>query len=456
MAIPRIFHQIWLERDRFPAEYRRRQETWLAKHPEWELRFWTDENLPPLESLQRVEVAERLRFPAERTDLLRLEVLRQLGGVYVDAGLECLRSIEPLIGDASLVIGRSSRGRVDTAFIAAAAGHPILERALEQIRPREFPGYDKDATGSRFLDRILADADGVKFVDRALVNPSRPEDVARAYAAGGGEGWESLDRLWQSLLKSEKRLRAAQKQAAHWKARYEESAAGKGAEAAARGDRSSRAPASGAARKAESLRIPRIFHCVWLGPRPLPEEYAEYQQSWRRHHPDWELRLWTEDTLPSPLRRPEAAERLRIPAERSDILRLEVVWRHGGVYLDADLECRAPIEELIAGTDFFSALSGSGIADFYLFGATPQHPILDRALDLIRPQKRFGYKKTRTGPRFLNSMIADKRDEIRLLTPPMLRGYTSHHEHRTYLDLTELQLEIQTAKLKLLEATAGA
>jgi mannosyltransferase OCH1-like enzyme len=82
---------------------------------------------------------------------LRLEVLWRFGGVYVDVDLESVRSIESLIADATFVIARARRGRVDTAMLAAVAAHAILAGALVEIQPREFPGYDKSATGSRFL-----------------------------------------------------------------------------------------------------------------------------------------------------------------------------------------------------------------------------------------------------------------------------------------------------------------
>ena len=93
--------------------------------------------------------------------------------------------------------------------------------------------------------------------------------------------------------------------------------------------------------------IPRIFHRIWVGPDPLPAEYARYGQTWLDHHPGWELRFWTDDNFPDGLRRPEAQERLRSPVERANILRLEVVWRFGGVYVDTDFECRRSIEPLI-------------------------------------------------------------------------------------------------------------
>ena len=450
--IPRVFHQIWVGQEVFPAEYRRRQGSWLAHHPGWELRFWTEKNLPAAEELRRPEARDRLRSPWERSDLLRLDLLWRFGGVYIDADLECLRSIEPLVAGASFLIGIASRGRVETALLGAVAGHSILDRALNEIRPRQFRGYDKASTGSRFLDRLLSEEPGVTYVDRALINPSRRKDVERAYAVGGAAGWESLTRLWQTALKSDKRVAAAQREASHWRAKYQEALASSPTTAALQPFRPQSQPTEAKKRKTTpgSLRIPRTFHSVWVGPNPLPAEYAAYQQTWLQHHPDWELRLWTEDNLPQPLRRPEAAERLRVPAERADILRLEVVWRFGGVYLDADLECLASIEQLVEHTDFFLAVAGSNVAQSYLFGAIAGHPILERGLDQIRPRTRYGFEKTKTGPQFLNTLIAKHRDEILLLEPRTLKHYTTHHGHRSYLDSEALRLDLLKAKLHML------
>lgn len=416
------------------------------------MRFWTEKNLPAPEELRRIEVSERLRSPWERSDVFRLEVLWRFGGVYVDADLECLRPIEQLIGDATFTIGRSRRGRVDTSVLGAVARHPILDRALDEIQVREFHGYDDEGTGSRFLERVLAETPGVTYFDRALVDPTRPKDLEAAYAVGRGANWDVVERLWQSLLKSEKRTIAAQKEASHWKAKYTEEvapkvAAGGGSEARA-GIASATTPSRTATAR---IRLPRLFHEVWLGENPIPEEYIAYQQSWLRHHPDWELRLWTEENLPDSLRRPEAAERLRVPAERCDILRLEVVWRYGGVYLDTDLECLAPIGELIGEASFFTAATRSDTVDSHLFGAVAGHPILERALNQIRPQTSHGHKKTQVGPNFLDSVVADQRDEILFLRPETLKAYTTHHKHRTYMDSQAVRLDILKAKLAMLD-----
>ena len=101
--------------------------------------------------------------------------------------------------------------------------------------------------------------------------------------------------------------------------------------------------------------IPRVFHQIWLGERPFP--YERERETWLRHHPDWEHRLWTEAELPGDLELTEAANLLRQPAERADILRLELLHRHGGVYLDADFECLKPIDPLLDGATASSACS---------------------------------------------------------------------------------------------------
>src|SRR5262245_53320466 len=80
--------------------------------------------------------------------------------------------------------------------------------------------------------------------------------------------------------------------------------------------------------------IPRVLHQIWLGEEPFP--YERERETWRRQHPSWKLELWTEADVPGDLELREVANRLRQPAERADILRLELLHRHGGVYLDAD------------------------------------------------------------------------------------------------------------------------
>ena len=152
-------------------------------------------------------------------------------------------------------------------------------------------------------------------------------------------------------------------------------------------------------------RIPRIIHQTWLGPDPLPEDDARWVETWRAHHPEWEHHLWTDANLPEGLVRNEGYELIRHPVERSDILRLELVYRFGGVYVDTDVECLRPIDPLLEGVTMFVQRLNSGRLSHFVMGATPQHPVLERALAGMKPREYFGYDKFSTGPDFLASFI---------------------------------------------------
>ena len=78
----------------------------------------------------------------------------------------------------------------------------------------------------------------------------------------------------------------------------------------------------------------------------------------------------TPDTFPDAARSIRVYERLRKPTERSDIIRLEVLFRFGGVYVDTDVECLRPIDPLLReGADFFAAYMRPGTVNNAVIGS---------------------------------------------------------------------------------------
>ncbi len=220
--------------------------------------------------------------------------------------------------------------------------------------------------------------------------------------------------------------------------------------------------------------IPRVFHQIWVGPDPLPEEFARYQQTWLEHNPGWELKLWTDDNFPEPetLRRPEAAERLRAPWERGDIFRLEILLREGGVHVDTDFECLRPIEPLIEQAELFIGYWKPGRINGALMGSVPGHPLLAEALDKIKPRTSYGARvgagaendKDDTGPGFLDKMLLDRPGvtyfEPRVFYPRTVEerddAYAVHHQARTWKDADGLRRSLRKADQRLLEAREEA
>jgi len=220
VLIPRIFHQIWVGPEPLPDEYAAYGQTWLDHHPGWERRLWTEDNLP--EGLRRPEAYDRLRAPAERANLLRLELLSRTGGVYVDTDFECLRSIEPLIENAELFITLAKPGRVNNALMGSVPDHPIVEDAIDRIRPVEFFGHDKAATGTRFLDGLLIDRPGVTLLDAELFYPETEAGRQRAYALHRkARSWKDPDQLRIDLERAERKIRALKQDSEKRKLRHQ-------------------------------------------------------------------------------------------------------------------------------------------------------------------------------------------------------------------------------------------
>jgi mannosyltransferase OCH1-like enzyme len=214
--------------------------------------------------------------------------------------------------------------------------------------------------------------------------------------------------------------------------------------------------------------IPRTIHHIWVGPDPLPAEHKPWIESWKNHHPGWEHRLWTEDNLPEDPIRPEVLERLRAPVERADILRLEILHRHGGVYVDTDLECLRPIDDVLGDADFVAVCLKPGRVTNTLIASAPGHPLLDRALRELRPTDTYWTFeaaesiKEVAGPPLLRRLVRHYPD-VKLLEPavcfpatPQEREHavTVHHLARTWHNATSLRKAMEAAERRLEEAKA--
>jgi mannosyltransferase OCH1-like enzyme len=213
-----------------------------------------------------------------------------------------------------------------------------------------------------------------------------------------------------------------------------------------------------------TLLIPRVFHQIWVGADPFPDEFARYQQTWLRHNPGWELRLWRDENLPVELRRPEPADDSRPAAERADILRLELLWRFGGIYFDTDFECLRPIEPLLDNVELFVGYRKPGRVNNALIGSVAGHRILLQALDAIPGSKEGGWDKDVTGPKFLDEQLGGETAvtffEPHVFYPqtPDERGqaYAIHHQARSWKDREGLRRSLRKAEKRLLQAQEEA
>ncbi len=187
------------------------------------------------------------------------------------------------------------------------------------------------------------------------------------------------------------------------------------------------------------MRIPKILHGIWFG-EELPEKFLKYRNSWKKHHPNWNFILWTEDNL-FELRNQELFNNAKHEPEMSDIARLEILRRYGEVYADMDYSCEKSIKPLIYNTDFFIVQDlptwqsknpkyKIPYLNNALMGCTPNHPLINKLIiDLPQFYMKNKHRHVcfRTGPGYV-SQILYNTDNITILDNQMLRNkYAVHH-----------------------------
>jgi FkbM family methyltransferase len=157
------------------------------------------------------------------------------------------------------------------------------------------------------------------------------------------------------------------------------------------------------------LVIPRVFHRIWLG-GPMPERERHFGETWARHHPDWELRLWHDGNLP-PLVNQAQFDAATSPAQKADILRYELLLEHGGVYLDTDFECFRSIEPLLEDVRAFCGREDAQLVTNSLLGCVPGHPFFAKVVAALPDSVAWlpgRPPNEQTGPELLSRVLVEQ------------------------------------------------
>lgn len=134
--------------------------------------------------------------------------------------------------------------------------------------------------------------------------------------------------------------------------------------------------------------IPKVIHYCWFGRNPLPASAQKCIASWRKFLPDYEIREWNEDNFDVNIIPYTAqAYQARKWAFVSDYARMWILYHHGGLYFDTDVEVIAPMDDIIRRGPFMGievpgapgqlpkVNPGLGL------GVEPGHPIYRALLD---------------------------------------------------------------------------
>ena len=128
--------------------------------------------------------------------------------------------------------------------------------------------------------------------------------------------------------------------------------------------------------------IPKKIHYCWFSRNQMPEYLQKCIESWHRFCPDYEIIRWDEDNydIGKNLYTKQAYEQGKwgfVP----DIVRLDILYRYGGIYLDTDVELTKNLDVLLQFSAFAGVEKWGNINMGGCSGAIAQHPIVKSMLD---------------------------------------------------------------------------
>lgn len=101
------------------------------------------------------------------------------------------------------------------------------------------------------------------------------------------------------------------------------------------------------------MKISKKIHYCWFGGGEKSADFYKYKKTWEEFFPDFEIIEWNEsnfDVYQNPYC--EEAYKKKKWAFVSDYARLKILYDHGGIYLDTDMEIIKKFPESFFETDF--------------------------------------------------------------------------------------------------------
>lgn len=182
--------------------------------------------------------------------------------------------------------------------------------------------------------------------------------------------------------------------------------------------------------------IPKIIHFIWVGGK-LPYIYNFCIDSWKRHHPQWQVILWDDNKLETlSMQNRSLFDALTNNGAKADVARYEILSQMGGFYVDIDFFCQKPLDfyaeraSLFLGT-FLPDVVGNGI-----IGASSSNSFI---CDLLDGLGKIDYRQadnlnsdqimSMVGPHFVRMILCQylknrkERGDIALLPSSYLHPF---------------------------------
>ena len=144
--IEKKIHYVWLGNREIPEKQNTFIHGWQELHPDWEIVRWDQKNFD-CDSNSWVKAEIEQHNWAFAADVIRIIVLLNHGGVYLDTDIELFKPLDDLAAENDFFIGYESDFWFGNAVLGAKKGH----RILHEVYKRYLTPYEKLYKGTNML-----------------------------------------------------------------------------------------------------------------------------------------------------------------------------------------------------------------------------------------------------------------------------------------------------------------
>lgn len=155
--IPKIIHYCWFGGKPKPDDINKYIASWKKYCPDYEIREWNESNFDINENDYCREAYEAKKW-AFVTDYVRLKVLYEYGGFYMDTDVEVVKPLDPLCV-FNAVAGYESEAYIQTGVIGACLQNEWISMLLQNYKKRHFllkNGEFDSSTNVTFITTLTA------------------------------------------------------------------------------------------------------------------------------------------------------------------------------------------------------------------------------------------------------------------------------------------------------------
>ena len=143
MSIPKVIHYVWVGGKPLPSFQQKCIASWRKHLPDYEIKEWNEQNFDINSNRYCKEAYEAKKY-AFVSDYIRISVLCQYGGIYMDTDVEVVQPFSQQFLECEAFTGFETPETISTGIMGCIPNQRMFQRIIEFYKDASF--YNEDGS----------------------------------------------------------------------------------------------------------------------------------------------------------------------------------------------------------------------------------------------------------------------------------------------------------------------